>query len=151
MKSQSQSNSYTSIKRPLSIFYSTNAVRFCLSDGRNWVFSLLTKDEQGNRVCYEGEIFTIIEPRQDIRKAFQADIHKVVELLYHWLSTFANKEILFTIVFLSSWLQATIQCPIRSIRCWIRQNKNLSSLCIQHYVSLVASVVNHCTSLRIKA
>ena len=40
-----------------------------------------------------------------------------------------------------SWLQAKIQSPIRSMICWIRQNKYIyHSLSIQHYVSLVASV-----------
>ena len=58
----------------------------------------MTKDEHGNRVCYEGEIITIIEPREDIRNAFQGDVHKVVELLYHWVSAFVNEEILLTIV-----------------------------------------------------
>ena len=72
-KSQSQFNSYTSIRRPLSVFYTANSVQFYLSGGRNWVFSLLTKDE-GNQVCCEGETFTIIEPRQDIREIFQGDI-----------------------------------------------------------------------------
>ena len=62
----------------------------------------MTKDEQGNRVCYEGELLTIIEPRQEIREEiqeiFQRDVHKIVELLYHWVSAFAHEEILLTIV-----------------------------------------------------
>jgi hypothetical protein len=68
------------------------AVRFCLSDGRNWIFSLLTKDEQGNRVCYEGELISIIEPRPEIQGTLQRDVHKVVELVYHWVSAPTHEE-----------------------------------------------------------
>jgi hypothetical protein len=53
------------------------------------MFSLLTKDEQGNWVSYEGDIFRIIEPRSDTQgslEAFKDDVHKVVELTYHWVS-----------------------------------------------------------------
>ena len=82
-------NSSKSIGNSLTVSSRTKAVRFCLSDGRNWIFSLFTKDEQGNRVCYEGEMFTIIEPRPEIEEIFQRDVQKVVELLYHWVSTAA--------------------------------------------------------------
>ncbi|KAF9029260.1 hypothetical protein BDZ89DRAFT_1014507 [Hymenopellis radicata] len=63
----------------------SNAVRFCLSDGRNWIFSLFTKDEQGRRVCYKGKIFNIIEPRPDAEAILRHDVSQVVELVYHWL------------------------------------------------------------------
>lgn len=63
----------------------SKVVRYCLSDGRTWIFSLYVKDEQGRRVSYEGDPFTIIEPRPDAEDAFNKDIQTVAELLYHWV------------------------------------------------------------------
>ncbi|KAJ7749182.1 hypothetical protein B0H16DRAFT_1551903 [Mycena metata] len=66
----------------------TTAVRFCLTDGRKWIFSVFTKDERGTRVCYEGKATTILEPRFDPEGrdvAWEESIHQVVELVYHWL------------------------------------------------------------------
>jgi hypothetical protein len=64
------------------------AVRFCLTDGRKWIFSVFSKDERGARVCYEGNVTTILEPRfdpggRDI--AWEESIHQIVELVYHWV------------------------------------------------------------------
>ena len=42
--------------------------------GEIGIFSLFTKDEHGNWVCYEGEMFTVIE-------IFQRDVQKVVVLV----------------------------------------------------------------------
>ncbi|KAK0238633.1 hypothetical protein EDD85DRAFT_935957 [Armillaria nabsnona] len=63
----------------------SKAVRYCLSGGRTWIFLLYVKDEQGRRVSYEGDPFTIIEPRPDAEDAFKKDIQTVAELLYHWV------------------------------------------------------------------
>ncbi|SJL03466.1 uncharacterized protein ARMOST_06822 [Armillaria ostoyae] len=63
----------------------SKAVRYCLSDGRTWIFSLFVKDEQGRRISYEGDPFTIIEPRLDAEDTFKKDIQTVAELLYHWV------------------------------------------------------------------
>ncbi|KAF8879049.1 hypothetical protein BD779DRAFT_1789067 [Infundibulicybe gibba] len=61
-----------------------NTALFVLSDSQNWVFSLLAKDEKGNWVCYEGEVFSIIET-PDADKILEEDVHKVVALVNHWL------------------------------------------------------------------
>ncbi|KAJ7318293.1 hypothetical protein DFH08DRAFT_892323 [Mycena albidolilacea] len=66
----------------------TKAVRFCLTDGRKWIFSVFAKDEHGRRVCYEGNSTTILEPRLDPEgrdSAWEHSIHQIVELVYHWL------------------------------------------------------------------
>ncbi|KAK0191503.1 hypothetical protein F5146DRAFT_1049042 [Armillaria mellea] len=55
-------------------------------NGRTWIFSLYVKDEQDHRLSYEGDPFTIIEPRPDVEDTFKKDIHTVAELLYHWVS-----------------------------------------------------------------
>jgi hypothetical protein len=36
-----------------------------LTDGRKWIFYVFVKDERGERVCYEGEVCVILEPRFD--------------------------------------------------------------------------------------
>ncbi|PBK99156.1 hypothetical protein ARMGADRAFT_491963 [Armillaria gallica] len=69
----------------LSEITGSKAVRYRLSDGRTWIFSLYVKDEQGRRVSYEGDPFTIIEPRPNAEDAFKKDIHTIAELLYHWV------------------------------------------------------------------
>ncbi|KAJ7237138.1 hypothetical protein C8J57DRAFT_1087789 [Mycena rebaudengoi] len=66
----------------------TMAVRFCLTDGRKWIFSVFAKDERGARVCYEGSVTTILEPRLDPEgrdSAWEHSIHQIVELVYHWV------------------------------------------------------------------
>lgn len=37
-------------------------------------------------------------PREGAEDLFRRDVHKVVELLYHWVSAFAPEEILLTLV-----------------------------------------------------
>jgi hypothetical protein len=64
------------------------AVRFCLTDGRKWIFSVFAKDERGVRVCYKGSVTTILEPRLDPEgrdSAWEYSIHQIVELVYHWV------------------------------------------------------------------
>ncbi|KAJ7470162.1 hypothetical protein B0H11DRAFT_1812624 [Mycena galericulata] len=66
----------------------TMAVRFCVTDGRKWIFSVFAKDERGARVCYEGKVITTLEPRLDSEgrdSAWEHSIHQIVELVYHWL------------------------------------------------------------------
>jgi hypothetical protein len=59
-------------------------VRYCMSDGSNWLFALFTKDANGNRVCYESHQVSITyTPRATA--LFRKDVHQVVELLYHWV------------------------------------------------------------------
>ncbi|KAI0800013.1 hypothetical protein C8Q74DRAFT_1214075 [Fomes fomentarius] len=60
-------------------------VRFCLSNGHNWLFSLFAKDANGNRVAYEGSTVNIMTPRPGAEDLFKGDVRRVVELLYHWL------------------------------------------------------------------
>lgn len=63
----------------------TKAVKFCLTDGREWIFSVFSNDDAGNRVCYQGNIFAILEPSPDNEAAWKESVHRVVELVYHWL------------------------------------------------------------------
>ncbi|KAJ7506985.1 hypothetical protein B0H11DRAFT_1969712 [Mycena galericulata] len=64
----------------------TTALKFCLTDGRKWIFSVFFKDDAGNRVCYEGNSFPILEPSPDVNEAaWKESVHRVVELVYHWL------------------------------------------------------------------
>ncbi|KAJ7898214.1 hypothetical protein B0H14DRAFT_2675292 [Mycena olivaceomarginata] len=66
----------------------TTVVRFCLTDGRKWIFSVFTKDGRGRRVCYEGSGTKILEPRLDPEgrdSVWEHSIHQIVELVYHWL------------------------------------------------------------------
>ncbi|KAJ7731424.1 hypothetical protein DFH07DRAFT_755635 [Mycena maculata] len=66
----------------------TMAVRFCLTDGRKWIFSVFVKDGRGARVGYEGSVTTILEPRLDPEgrdSAWERSIHQIVELVYHWV------------------------------------------------------------------
>ncbi|KAK7052256.1 hypothetical protein R3P38DRAFT_2859410 [Favolaschia claudopus] len=64
------------------------AVRFCLTDGRKWIFSVFVKNATNHRVCYEGSISTILEPRFDSEgrdSAWEQSVHRIVELVTHWL------------------------------------------------------------------
>ncbi|KIJ15494.1 hypothetical protein PAXINDRAFT_168983 [Paxillus involutus ATCC 200175] len=61
-----------------------STVRYCMSDGKNWLFALFTKDANGNRVCYESHNISIT-PETRETALFRKDVHQVVELLYHWL------------------------------------------------------------------
>ncbi|KAJ7067302.1 hypothetical protein C8F01DRAFT_1365424 [Mycena amicta] len=66
----------------------TTAVRFCVTDGRNWLFSLFSKDGSGARVSYQGNVTTILQPRFDEEgrdPPWEESIHRIVELVYHWL------------------------------------------------------------------
>lgn len=56
---------------------------------------MLTKNEQGNWVAYEGQWYNINEPSQDMKdtsvesaNVYQHRIHTVVELMYHWVSAY---------------------------------------------------------------
>jgi hypothetical protein len=72
----------------LNIFFRTTAVRFCLTDGREWIFSVFTKDERGRRVSYEESGTKILEPRLDPEgrdSVWEHSIHQIVELVYHWV------------------------------------------------------------------
>ncbi|KAF8336918.1 uncharacterized protein EI90DRAFT_3044134 [Cantharellus anzutake] len=53
----------------------TKTVRYCLSDGDAWMFLVYSRDDEGNRISYEGPVLTI-----DKR-----NLRSLVELLYHWL------------------------------------------------------------------
>jgi hypothetical protein len=55
-----------------------------MSDGKNWLFALFTKDANGNRVCYESHNISIT-PETRETALFRKDVHQVVELLYHWV------------------------------------------------------------------
>jgi hypothetical protein len=57
---------------------------------------MLTKDGEGNRIVYEGETFSIVEPEPDLSSTLQCDVHKVVELVYYWVSVSAHEELLNT-------------------------------------------------------
>ncbi|KAF8879046.1 hypothetical protein BD779DRAFT_1166771 [Infundibulicybe gibba] len=62
------------------------AVRFCISDGLNWVFATLATDEHGNRVSYQGELFSIIKQEPEIQEEFEDSVRQIVALVYHWLT-----------------------------------------------------------------
>ncbi|KAJ6487622.1 hypothetical protein C8R45DRAFT_993836 [Mycena sanguinolenta] len=65
-------------------------LRFCLTDGRKWIFSVYAK---GGRVFYQGNATTIPEPRLDAQRrdpAWEQSVHMIVELVYHWLVAEGN-------------------------------------------------------------
>lgn len=59
-------------------------VRYCLSDGNEWMFLVYTCDDQGNRISYEGPVLTMMQSRSE---AFEKDVRCLVAVLYHWLRT----------------------------------------------------------------
>ncbi|KAJ7630063.1 hypothetical protein DFH06DRAFT_1224789 [Mycena polygramma] len=64
------------------------AVKFCLTDGRKWIFSVLVTHPSGQRVCYTASALTILEPRLDPEgrdAPWERSIHQIVELVHHWL------------------------------------------------------------------
>ncbi|RDB28921.1 hypothetical protein Hypma_016128 [Hypsizygus marmoreus] len=65
----------------------SNAARCCLSDGRHWIFCLYQKYAEGSLRSYEGSVRTIMEPKSGlgIQDLLEADVYKVVTLVYHWL------------------------------------------------------------------
>ncbi|KAJ7619013.1 hypothetical protein DFH06DRAFT_81224 [Mycena polygramma] len=63
-------------------------VRFSLTDGKKWIFCLLSVDAEGRRICYNGPVTTILEPRFDNTDgdaAWERSVHQVTELVFHWL------------------------------------------------------------------
>ena len=73
------------------IFHTDNCVhrsktiRYCLSDGHQWMFALYTRNAQGYHISYEGIVLTIMEPRPAIQDEFKKDVRRLVEVLYHWV------------------------------------------------------------------
>ncbi len=63
----------------LTTVYSNQTIRYCLSDGHEWMFAVYTRDAQGNRVSYEGPVLTIKDGN------FEGDVQCLVEVLYHWV------------------------------------------------------------------
>ncbi|KAF8313735.1 hypothetical protein F5887DRAFT_1151878 [Amanita rubescens] len=61
-------------------------VRYCLSDGNEWMFLVYTCDDQKNRISYEGPILTMMQSHL-VEEAFEKDVRCLVEVLYHWLRT----------------------------------------------------------------
>lgn len=66
---------------------SNKTVRYCLSDGNQWMFLVYTCDDQGNRISYEGPVLTIMESHllRPNEKTFEKDVRRLVEVLYHWV------------------------------------------------------------------
>ena len=56
-------------------------IRYCLSDGHEWMFAVYTRDAEGNRVSYEGPLLEI----NDASRTFEKDVQRLVEVLYHWV------------------------------------------------------------------
>ncbi|KAF8630468.1 hypothetical protein AX17_005409 [Amanita inopinata Kibby_2008] len=61
-------------------------IRYCLSDGSRWMFALYTRDDQGNRISYEGPILEIM-PSHLVKQAPEKHVRCIVEVLYYWLRT----------------------------------------------------------------
>ena len=57
---------------------SNKTVRYCLSDGNDWMFLVYTRDDQGNRISYEGPILTMMH-----NETFEKNVQCVVAVLYH--------------------------------------------------------------------
>lgn len=98
----------------------TTATRFCLTDGRKWILSAFSEDDMGNRLCYEGNSFLILEPSPGVSEAsWKETVHCVVKLVYHWV-----RECLLSIEFrlieflhYSRWLTSEIRLFTHSMRC----------------------------------
>ena len=81
----------TSVLFQLGVFILTTVcrsktIRYCLSDGHQWMFAMYTCDAQGCRTSYEGIVLTIVDPRPAIQDVFEKDVRRLVEVLYHWVS-----------------------------------------------------------------
>jgi len=57
-------------------------IRYCLSDGHQWMFAVYMRDDQGNHISYEGPVLTVKDESQN---DFERDVQHLVEVLYHWL------------------------------------------------------------------
>ena len=98
VKSQSQFNPYTSIRRPLSVFYSTN---FSSILPIGWAkLGLFAVDKewggQPSLLWRRNIYFPSLNLDKTSERHFRVTFTKVVKLLYHWVSAFANEEILLT-------------------------------------------------------
>ncbi|KAH9886649.1 hypothetical protein C8Q73DRAFT_273222 [Cubamyces lactineus] len=61
-------------------------VRYCLTNGTTWLFSLFTKDASGDRVAYEGSRVNIrADTIDDSEDLFELDVRRVMEQLHHWV------------------------------------------------------------------
>lgn len=92
--------------RTLTIVFRSTAVRFCLADGRKWIFSVFAKDDRGATVCYEGNVVSILEPRFDAEgrdTAWEQSIHQVVEIVYHWVCVISARGSLLTQMMTASY------------------------------------------------
>jgi len=61
-------------------------VRFCLSNGRSWIFAILEKDKDGNRVHYDSVVRHL--SKESIQKRGEessSSVQEIVELLFEWL------------------------------------------------------------------
>jgi hypothetical protein len=69
---------------------SNKTVRYCLSDGSEWMFlvPVYTWDDQGNRISYEGPMLTMMQSHE----VFKKDVRCLVEVLYHWVCLALNAE-----------------------------------------------------------
>ena len=65
--------------------YRNRTIRYCLSDGRQWMFAIYTRDDLGNRISYEGVVLTLLEPRPEIQQEFEKDVRRLLEVLWHWV------------------------------------------------------------------
>jgi len=65
--------------------YRNRTIRYCLSNGRQWMFAIYSRDDLGNRVSYEGAALTLLEPRPEIQQEFQKDVRRLLEVLWHWV------------------------------------------------------------------
>ncbi|KAJ7250782.1 hypothetical protein C8J57DRAFT_1474884 [Mycena rebaudengoi] len=71
------------------------SIRFCLTDGRKWIFCVFVKDERGERV-YEDEVCVILEPRFDgdgKDAACERSVRRTVELVRHWDNLVGNTDV----------------------------------------------------------
>ena len=64
----------------------SKTIRYCLSDGHQWMFAMYTCDAQGCCTSYEGIVLTIVDLRPAIQDVFEKDVRRLVKVFYHWVS-----------------------------------------------------------------
>ena len=70
---------------------SDKTVRYCLSDGSKWIFLVYTRDNEGNRISYEGPVLTMV-PSHPKGEISEKDVRCLVEVLYHWVCLAPNAD-----------------------------------------------------------
>ncbi|KAJ7483169.1 hypothetical protein FB451DRAFT_100880 [Mycena latifolia] len=73
-----------------------DSVRFCLSNGRSWIFATLVKDDTGQRTFYEATPRYLNQNQNQIENATSQEcVQEIVELVLQWLSPTISSESLY--------------------------------------------------------